>query len=310
MSRKQDQVTDNAPFGKYFHVMLNMADDDLNPYQYRLLGHYRRVCGDNGACWESTRTTATKCKMSTGKVSSTRKELETTGYIHLQYRDDDTCFITLVDRMAENIQRYCSPDEQRVHDMNGSVHQVKQRKTNEEKPNKKKTVAAKKPPQRRTPEPQSYAERHPELSQAELDEISREAIANITAKSKAKADEATAIDCLIQAMIEANHQLVAGQYANRTNRTNAKALYRSGITPDEVRAYIVDKRRDKWWADNGVGLKNVVENITTWRQSHKPVTPPRPVVTAASTDTPVEDRAAIADLLAAGRRALETDGVS
>lgn len=137
MSRKQDQVTDNAPFGKYFHVMLNMADDDLNPYQYRLLGHYRRVCGDNGACWESTRTTAKKCKMSTGKVSSTRKELETTGYIHLQYRDDDTCFITLVDRMAENIQRYCSPHEQPVHHMNGSVHQVKQRITNEEKPNKK-----------------------------------------------------------------------------------------------------------------------------------------------------------------------------
>lgn len=111
-------VAKESPDGKYFHIMLNMSDDDLDVYEYRLLGHYVRVCNVNGTgqCWESTRTTADKCKMSVGKVSSTRKSLEAKGYLKLlqpdQHSKGDTLMVLVVDRWAENINRYSSQNEQ------------------------------------------------------------------------------------------------------------------------------------------------------------------------------------------------------
>jgi hypothetical protein len=144
---KPNHIRDDGRESKYFHQMLNMMDEDLNPYQYRLMGHYKRVCGDSsdGACWESTRTTAEKCKMSVGKVSKTRRELQQMGYISIEERADDTLLITVIDRMAENIARYAnrSPEKQSVHEVNANVHtvnapvhEVNQRITSEKEPNK------------------------------------------------------------------------------------------------------------------------------------------------------------------------------
>lgn len=128
MSRQR--ITNEAPIEKYYHVMLNMADDDLDPYQYRLLGHYIRV----GTCWQSTRTTAKHCKMSVGKVSTVRDELEQLGWIKIDRSKQDTLMVTVVDRMSENITRYqCSSGEHRVHVVNNSVHDMKQRKNTEER---------------------------------------------------------------------------------------------------------------------------------------------------------------------------------
>lgn len=137
------RIKNDGGSDKYFSMILHMADDDLGPYEYRLLGHYVRVCGSGGECWESTRTTAEKTKMSVGMVSKARKELERLGYIKVaENSQHKTMTIIVVDRMAENSSRYgskpaeCSPHEQSVHHMNKSVHQVKQRKTIEEKPKK------------------------------------------------------------------------------------------------------------------------------------------------------------------------------
>ena len=35
-------ISHQNPENRYFHQMLNMAEDELNPYEYRLLGHYLR----------------------------------------------------------------------------------------------------------------------------------------------------------------------------------------------------------------------------------------------------------------------------
>lgn len=138
----EQHIHDAGRENKYFSLMLHMADDDLNPYQYRLLGHYRRVCGDSGTCWESTDTTAEKCKMSAGKVVSTRRELAALGYIHIEERgNNETLLITVMDRMSENVARYSqhSPYEQGTHvmnagthHMNAGVHDMKQRRIPEE----------------------------------------------------------------------------------------------------------------------------------------------------------------------------------
>lgn len=110
---------ENESGNKYFHIMLNISDDDLDVYEYRLLGHYIRICNvyGTGKCWESTRTTSTKCKMSVGKVSSTRIALEKKGYLKLvQPKDNskaDTLMVLVVDKWADNIARYSnSHDEQ------------------------------------------------------------------------------------------------------------------------------------------------------------------------------------------------------
>lgn len=99
---KKDRHIDETQ-GKYFHIMLNIADDDLDPYQYRLLAHYVRV----GTCWQGVRTTARITQMSVGKVVSTRDWLAAHGWISvIAGADGETFTITITDRMAENIQRY------------------------------------------------------------------------------------------------------------------------------------------------------------------------------------------------------------
>lgn len=115
----EQQLTDRGKFGKYFTQMYNMADDDLNPYQYRLLAHYKRVCGEDnsGVCFESTRTTAKICQMSTGKVSKVRWELVDLGYIEYHEAEGtDAIAIIVLDRMLENVQRYVERNEQRANE--------------------------------------------------------------------------------------------------------------------------------------------------------------------------------------------------
>lgn len=126
-----EQQEIKQPKNKYFHIILNMADDDLDPYEYRLLGHYIRV----GVTFEGTRTTARITKMSVGKVVSTRNTLEAKGFIRMEKPESqaDTVRITVVDRMQENITRYCSPDEHSVQDMNTKRSPDEQKKNSSKK---------------------------------------------------------------------------------------------------------------------------------------------------------------------------------
>lgn len=65
----------------------NIVDDlGLDPYERALYVHYKRVCGENqGAyCYEATRTTAGKVKMSAAQVSVSRRVLAERGLIIVQ----------------------------------------------------------------------------------------------------------------------------------------------------------------------------------------------------------------------------------
>jgi len=110
-ARSRTKITDAGPFSKYFHYMLNMADDDLDLFEYRLLGHYRRECGGyNEPCEETIRDTARKIKgMSAAKVSETRRALAAKGWIKIEMEKGHVS-ITLEDRMKENIDRYANTD--------------------------------------------------------------------------------------------------------------------------------------------------------------------------------------------------------
>lgn len=103
-----DRHKNEGPAGKYFHQMLNMADDDLGPFEYRLLGHYIRVCGaaENGVCFQTVRVVAAITKMSIPKVIAARNSLLENGWITVEERANKTHRITVVDRMKANVERY------------------------------------------------------------------------------------------------------------------------------------------------------------------------------------------------------------
>lgn len=111
----KQSIANNAPTHKYFTTMLNMADDDLDPFQYRLLAHYIRKSGHGGKIDESVRETASLTKMSTVKVQKARNDLQALGYIEVakpskvQARKGAMVHVTIVDRWAENINRYAKP---------------------------------------------------------------------------------------------------------------------------------------------------------------------------------------------------------
>lgn len=94
----------------YFHIIPNIADEELNPYEYRLLGHYLRVCGANHKiCFESIRTTAEKCKMSHPMVLEARKRLVELGYLQLhetEYEKQRRIVVTILDFWPRNIQHF------------------------------------------------------------------------------------------------------------------------------------------------------------------------------------------------------------
>lgn len=106
------KIVNEAPSHKYFTQMLNIAEDDLDPFQYRLLAHYVRWSGHGNECDESLRQAASTTKMSVSKVSSSLAELETLNYLKVdrptqeEARNGKMIHITILDRWADNIQRY------------------------------------------------------------------------------------------------------------------------------------------------------------------------------------------------------------
>lgn len=117
------QISDDGDLRRYRTEIPNMADDDLDPYQYRLYAHYKRVCGAmNGTCYESVRTTAENTKMSVGKVVSTRDWLADEGWIDVT-QTDVRVVVRIVDRWAENCARF-APAAQAAKREKKSVHQV------------------------------------------------------------------------------------------------------------------------------------------------------------------------------------------
>lgn len=129
-------VKDEGPHDFYFQIP-NLVDDyGLSPQAYRLYGHLRRVAGENGKCWQNTKTLSQACDMSDGSVSNAKKELTGTEFIPFirikkvpmksGFSYDE---ITVTDLWKLNHDAY---SKDTVQNMNGSeyerlVHNVKQR---------------------------------------------------------------------------------------------------------------------------------------------------------------------------------------
>lgn len=107
-------ITDLSDLRKYRTELPNLYDDaGLDPFEYRLLGHYKRV----GTCTESIKTTAGKCDMSEGKVSECRQSLHEKGFIELVKVPVPNGFsyrINVVDKWMENFALYSGKSIQQI----------------------------------------------------------------------------------------------------------------------------------------------------------------------------------------------------
>ena len=141
-------IIDSGDLRKYRIELPNLIDDEMDPFQARLYMHYKRVCGGGGSgeCWESVRTTATKCKMSTDKVINTRQWLADNNWIHLQQDDKGVYHINIIDRWLDNFTRYAKGGvlniEQPVRYIEREVFDISNKRKNNSKKEHKEEVEA------------------------------------------------------------------------------------------------------------------------------------------------------------------------
>jgi hypothetical protein len=117
----QDQrIHDEGDLRKWYSQIVHMADDDLDMKEYRLYGHYMRVCGQRGGiCNETERTTYTKCQMSRNTFVAARKRLIDKGFIRIVEEGSPNqrgikgtpTVIACNDLWAKNYVRYARPDQ-------------------------------------------------------------------------------------------------------------------------------------------------------------------------------------------------------
>jgi len=100
---------------KYFTQIPNIVDDfGLDPFTFRLYSHLRRVAGETGKCWQSTKTLADHCKMSAGRISKSKQALLDAQLIRLTEQagpGGQHHVITIVDVWQANNEFFRSPDE-------------------------------------------------------------------------------------------------------------------------------------------------------------------------------------------------------
>lgn len=266
----------------YFHMMLNMADDDLDPYQYRLLGHYVRWGGQGGTCDEGIRETARITQMGKDKVRSTRKQLETLGYLRVveptieeQQRGIPTRVIVL-DRWAENIKRYAEK----------SV------------PNPAQGYAESGTP----PVPNPAHLTGEGCTQSSTGGVPNPAPTNNSIedslKTTGKTSSATSADtaetgakqvaAMIEVWVKANSIVVpktprigkngkpvttGNPYANQSYRNIALTLLENGITVENLQDFLDEKKGEAYWDGKTIDWPYIQRNIGAWIEMFEIVAP-------------------------------------
>jgi hypothetical protein len=105
-------TSDRVDSRRYHTAIPNMIDDmGLDPYSFRVYVHLKRVAGDKGVCWQSTRTIAEVCHMSIGQVVAAKQVLVSQGLIEIRgernpHGGRDFHHIVIVDVWQENEARY------------------------------------------------------------------------------------------------------------------------------------------------------------------------------------------------------------
>jgi hypothetical protein len=103
------EVHDPGDLRKYRTEVPNLIFDlGLSPHAGWLYGHLKRTCGPNGKCWKATKTLAKEAKMSAGKVSEARQELEEAKLISIERPDNpkNPVEVTITDIWLKNFEHF------------------------------------------------------------------------------------------------------------------------------------------------------------------------------------------------------------
>lgn len=139
MAPPKTRARDRSSLRHYRIELPNLIDDlGLSVYAFRLYVHLKRVAEDEGSCWQSARTLATVCNMSSGKVSEAKDELAQKGLIARHPKilrggvGDD---ITIVDIWPLNFKHYApesgAPQESDHHTITSDVEVITTRSLDE-----------------------------------------------------------------------------------------------------------------------------------------------------------------------------------
>lgn len=112
------EVRDSGGLHKYRTEIPNMVlDMGLDAYTFRLYCHLKRVAGDEGMCWQSTRTISEATNMSVGQVSKSKKVLEEKGLITCERGGPTTSdSVTIIDLWLRNMEVYSKRSQRSPHE--------------------------------------------------------------------------------------------------------------------------------------------------------------------------------------------------
>lgn len=283
--------TNENDLRKYRTELPNIIDEmELSVYAFRLYVHIKRVAGEteDGACWQSTKTLASYCKMSAGKVSEAKRELVAAGLITVVKRTNEngaaTDCITIRDIWPQNFAHFAarSPGE---------------RPTASVSPGEQSTAA-------RSPgERPNRASRSP--GETKKEPINR----NFNIKgSDAPASPPPAPprerkrDLVFEAVLAAcgwSLDLLTDKQRGRVNRALKKLREHRDVTPEGVEAYAAWFRRSDWRGKKGE-LPTPELMVEQWDQAHRQPEPPQH---NAPLDELAQTRARIAEVEAEWQKA-------
>jgi hypothetical protein len=288
---------------KYFTMMLNMADDDLDPYQYRLLAHYVRIAGNGGTKGEGLRETAKITRMSVNKLRAARAELVTMGYLRVvepneeQRKQGISATITVLDRWRENVNRYAKSYTPPVSDSTQGYE------VSDTPPVSNLTHKNKNTPQEPVKERKKRIA--PDVQSKALDEfnasIAKGKVAGRikpAAKPAKAAKEYADVDplaraAIIEGWLKNLDAPPVGAYARDDNHNEAARIHRAGYTAENVADYVKFAMSDPFWRGKTLTLRKVGELMPAWlkNRSAKPTAaqPRSPLDTGVTLNWPVED---------------------
>ena len=255
---------------KYYHMMLNMADDDLNPREYRLLGHYLRWAGHGGTREEGIRETARICRMGQATVRKARTELAKKGYLKVeeptpeQIKEGVPVKITVIDRWAENVTRYAKTEKTERAPVSEQIQGVsKQIQVNAET-----RIQTDTPPriQTDTKEEQSLEEPSSEEQSIEKPEPAGESDNNITHRQKTDL-----IKAWWDALPELNRPDVdpSKMYSFPGYIKKAEAALAKGMTPAKFSYYIREVTGPRgFYHDKPLAFAAACEKAPPWCAVH------------------------------------------
>jgi hypothetical protein len=107
---KKHRVVDEDRQREWFTIIPNVVlEMELNPYELALYVLYKRIAGENGVCWASTRTLAKRLDCGVATVARARTVLAERGLIRREIRAVDSGqpvdHVVIVDIWSENAQK-------------------------------------------------------------------------------------------------------------------------------------------------------------------------------------------------------------